>query len=97
MQISSKHYLSQNIRTTQTAEGVLGNIVIPSSRDNGLLAFRKDEFTRSPAVGQLLSTSYVRDVVSRVSQTSPILLIFGPSVDKCAFYNGVYLDDRVQM
>ena len=37
----------------QTAEGVLGYIVIPSSRNNGLFlipAFRKDEFTRSPAL-----------------------------------------------
>ena len=40
---------------TQPAEGVLGNIVIPSSRNNGLVsipAFRKNEFTQSPAVGQ---------------------------------------------
>ena len=49
-------------------------------------AFKKDEFTRIPAVGQWLSTSDVRDVVSRVSQTFPIQLIFGPIVDKCAIY-----------
>ena len=39
----------------QPAEGVLGNILIPSSRNNGLPlnpAFRMDEFTTRPAVGQ---------------------------------------------
>ena len=78
---------------------MLGNIVIPLSRNNGLLpipAFRKDKFTQSPAVGQLLSTSDVRDVVSRVSQTSSIQLIFGPSVNKCAIYIWVQIDDRVE-
>ena len=46
-------------------------ILIPLNRNNGLLlihALRKDEFTQSPAVGQRLSTSDNRDVVSRVLQ-----------------------------
>ena len=61
-------------------------------------SLRKDEFTRSPTVGQGLSTSDVRDVVLRVLQTSPIELIFGSSVDKFAIYpNRVQLDDRVEM
>ena len=79
---------------------MLGNIVIPSSRKNGLLlipAFRKNEFIRSPAVGQLLPTSDIRDVVSRLLQTSPIQLISGPSVDKYAIYIWVQLDDRVEI
>ena len=40
---------------SQPAEGELGNIVIPLSRNKGLLlipAIRKDELTRSAAVGQ---------------------------------------------
>ena len=50
----SVHYNRVNTGS-QPAEGVLGNIVIPLSRNNGLLlipAFREDEFTHSPAVGQ---------------------------------------------
>ena len=85
---------------SQPAEGVLGNVIIPLSGNNGLLlilAFRKDEFTQSPAVGQGISTSYVRDVVSRILQTSPIQLIFCPSVHKCAIYIWEQLDDRVEM
>ena len=75
------------ISYTQPAKGVLGNIVISLSRNNEFLlipAFRKDKFTWSPAEGQLLYLSDVRDVVSRVLQTSPIQLIFGPRVDKYA-------------
>ena len=49
-------------------------------------AFRKDEFTWIPAVGD------VRDIVLRESQTSLIQLIFGPSVDKCTSYIWVQLD-----
>ena len=33
----------------------------------------------------------------RISQTSPIQLIRGPSVDKCATYIWVQLDDLVEM
>ena len=82
----------------QPVEGVLDIIVIPSSRNNGLLliqSFRKDEFTPSPTVGQWLSTSDVRDVVSRVLQT--FQLIFGPSVVKFAIYIWVQLDGRIEM
>ena len=38
-----------------------------------------------------------RDVVSRVPQTSPIQLIFGPSLDKLAIYIRVQLDERAEM
>ena len=85
---------------SQPADGVLGNIVISSSRNNDLLlipAFRKDEFTRTPAVGQWLSTSDISDVVSRVSQTSLFQLIFGPIVDECVIYIWVKFDVRVDI
>ena len=90
----------KQLTLSQPAEDVLAKIVIPLSRNKGLLpipAFRKGEFTRSPAVGQCLLTSDVRDVVSRVLQTSLIQLIFGPSIDKWAIYILVQLDDRVEM
>ena len=60
---------------SQPVEGVLGNIAIPLSRNNELLII--------PAFSR---PSDVREVVLRVSQTSPMQLKVGPSVDKCAMY-----------
>ena len=61
----------------QPAEGVLGYIVIPSSRNNGLFlipAFRKDEFTRSPALEKWLSTSQVCRVEGITEFSDPAII-----------------------
>ena len=65
---------------SQSALDVIDNIAFPSSRNKGKFIsppFTEDEFTRSPPVALSLPTSDVSYVFPRLSQTSPIELIFG--------------------
>ena len=68
----------------QPALDVLGIIAFPSSRNKGKIIsppFTEYEFTRSLPVAQCLPTSDVRNVLPRLSQTSPIEVIFGVGRD----------------
>ena len=80
----------------QPAVGVFGNIVIPSNRKHGL-CLQKGRVHPDSGSRPLISKSDARDVVSRVLQTSPIHLIYGPSLDKCTSYIWVQLDDSDEM
>ena len=70
--------------TSQPAEGVIGNIVIPSSRNSGLLlnpAFRKDEFTRSPAVEKWRQGCCVEGIADFSNPGARALLpLIGPQI-----------------
>ena len=65
---------------SQSTLAVIGNIAFSSSRNKGKFIsppFTEDEFTRGPPVALSLPTSDVSYVFPRLSQTSPIELIFG--------------------